>query len=456
VAFYNSLTLKQRLIFLVILGIVLAISATLFLVYHTLIPFIEQRFVKKVDFLAEHFASASVIGLVFQDPKYLKDLSESILKENEVVGVLILNVQRKPFLKFGHPKKNLPYIEKAIIPFSNEENLVFSQRSSRILGWVRLYYTLKPLRLLMKYLLIKSLLIALFISSLLAFLVYILFSRGLVTPLERLAQATQKIQEGELSFEEKILGAPEVTALAKSFAQMVESLKISQEKLRETYQKMAESKTMAEIGEFSLMIAHEIKNPLGIIKGALDILKKPEIDTVTRTQMVQFIEEEVSRLNQLVQSFLAYARPKKIQKEEVKIRPLLEDIIYKLGLELADLKIQISVVPPDLKAHLDPRWIPQVLLNLVKNAREAGASEVLVEVHPQGSSWVELTIKDDGQGIPLEEREKIFKPFFTTKTQGAGLGLALVEQIVRLHGGRIKVEEASPKGTIFRLYFPQN
>ena len=448
----STLSLKQRLILLIASGMFISISATFFIIYQTIKPFVENHFLRKIDFLARHFASASIIGLAFKDKKYIQQLSEVLLKEEEIVGVQVLDAKGKIFFKMGRTTSNFPYLEKIIKPKIGPEGLVFSRDVPTSYGKIRLFYTLQPFHKVMKKVLFKIFSLAVIVILILSFLVFFSISRGIVSPLDRLTRAVSIIQEGQLEINIPISGAPEIQHLAVAFSQMVKSLKKSQEQLKLSYQKMAEKKYLAEIGKFSLIIAHEIKNPLGIIKGSLDVLKK-QVDQNTKNQMIQFIEEEILRLNQLVQNFLSFARPKQVKKCNISLKEYLKDFQTRMALDLPQLKIKYSISPENLTVSADPQWFPQILLNLMRNAYEAQATLVKI-VAKEEENGIILEIIDNGLGISEKDKDKIFEPFFTTKTRGSGLGLALVAQLMDLHHGKIEVYSQPSKGSVFRLFFP--
>jgi signal transduction histidine kinase len=207
---------------------------------------------------------------------------------------------------------------------------------------------------------------------------------------------------------------------------------------------------LASLGEMSAGIAHEFKNSLATISGYAQMLAAEEqLDVVH--DFARKIEAETGNLARVVTDFLAFARPQALRSEPVALRSVLEECARACGVELS-----AQEVSPELLLCGDPTALRQAFSNLLRNSAEAARNGAPVQVKaaaenaPQGTR---LTLTDNGQGIPQERLGKIFIPFFTTKAQGTGLGLALVHRIVTEHGGTIAVSSGD-WGTTFTLLFP--
>ena len=207
---------------------------------------------------------------------------------------------------------------------------------------------------------------------------------------------------------------------------------------------------LAALGEMSAGIAHEFKNSLATISGYAQMLTG-ERDPETSQQFARKIAAETSSLTRIVTDFLNFARPQDIQAETVELRPLLEDCARECGVAL-----RFTAFPPALELNGDPTALRQAFANLLRNSAEAARdgkpAEVAVTAESAGES-LRLVLRDNGGGIPQEDLAKIFIPFFTTKSQGTGLGLALVHRILSEHGGAISVA-SDAAGSTFTLSFP--
>jgi len=178
-----------------------------------------------------------------------------------------------------------------------------------------------------------------------------------------------------------------------------------------------------------------------------------ENDAATTQQFASKIVGETQNLTRVVTDFLNFARPQQLDTEQVPVRALVEECAQEIG--AAGLAADLTRLSPELTLTGDRTALRQAFSNLLRNSAEAGAGRpvhVKVSAEADGTT-VRLQFRDDGPGISAENLPRIFIPFFTTKAQGTGLGLALVQRIVTEHGGTVKAE-SSPAGTVFTLSFP--
>ena len=449
----RRLSLNQRLLLITTLGVLATTLVAVFFAYQIFGQMMRQRFEEKMELLMRHLVSSAILGIIFRDRPNLERLSRVILQEEEVKAVVIEDARGRVLVKLGTPSEKDLLLKRPVKPALTSENLVFSAREEiKPYGWVKIYYTTAPFERHMRVLLRRTLLAGLVLALLVDLLLYLLVTRAVTRPLEDLLQAVKRLKEGELVFEPRPVELPEVRTLAEAFSEMVASLKASREELARSYQEMARNQTLAEIGRCSLMIAHELKNPLGIIKGSLDILRKEEVSPEIKGQMFDYIEDEIRRIDHLIKNFLVFARPKKLKFEEVALKGLLEGIRQRFKTELPEKKFLIE--GEEVRLWGDVFWLEQAFYNLVRNAYEAGADTVWCHLKPQGG-LVEIEIRDNGPGIPEDRLEEIFKPFFTDKVKGGtGLGLAIVDQIITLHGGRVEAANHPEGGAVFRVLLP--
>lgn len=219
-----------------------------------------------------------------------------------------------------------------------------------------------------------------------------------------------------------------------------------------------EKEKLSVIGEMASVLAHEIRNPLGSIKGFAQYLKeqsagsKPQDKELTETYL-GIIVSESRRIERLTEDLLVYARQDDLMIEKFDLAGLINEVLSSLSVP-ESISI-IREIPDRITISSDKNKLRQTLTNLIQNASDAIAEtgEIGITAKDQGNS-IMLTVSDNGTGIPDNEISKIFKPFFTTKTKGTGLGLAIVERYVKALGGEITVESASDKGSVFRIIIP--
>jgi signal transduction histidine kinase len=215
---------------------------------------------------------------------------------------------------------------------------------------------------------------------------------------------------------------------------------------------MRERDKMSALGEMSAGIAHEFKNSLATISGYAQMLTR-ENDAATTKQFAAKIVGETQNLTRVVTDFLNFARPQELETGQVPVRALVEECARESA--EGGLAADLSRLSPSLTLTGDRTALRQAFSNLLRNSVEAAAGRpvhVEVSAETEGST-LRLHFRDDGPGIAPEHLPRIFIPFFTTKAQGTGLGLALVQRIVSEHGGTVKAE-SSPAGTLFTLSFP--
>jgi PAS domain S-box-containing protein len=224
---------------------------------------------------------------------------------------------------------------------------------------------------------------------------------------------------------------------------------------------------LVSLGKLASGIAHELRNPLAGIKTTAQALGEEMSGDDSRREYLNRITKEIDRLNDLLKTFFSFAKPQNLNLVHCHIKDIINEIIPFLIKEIADKGIRfIETYHPQLpKIQVDKTQIHQVFLNLFLNAIQAmpNGGELKIEASPTLSTSVEgfkqnfikVVISDTGRGIPPHIVHKIFDPFFTTKPKGIGLGLSITYQIIKKHGGTVKVESQWEKGTSFIINLPE-
>jgi signal transduction histidine kinase len=227
--------------------------------------------------------------------------------------------------------------------------------------------------------------------------------------------------------------------------------------LQDSFEQVKRADRLSAIGQLSASLAHEIRNPLASIDGAANLIESPQTSEEMRRGSFAVIHKEIQRLNRLLTNLLDFARPRKPEFQSTEPGRLLDAIINLTNHSAKQKGITIRKdVPPSVPAfECDPEQMKQVILNLTINAVQAMAApgEIVLSTRQKDSS-VMICVRDQGPGIPEEDIDKIFNPFFTTKEAGTGLGLSVVHQIVTHHGGTIKTERNPDRGMTFSLVIP--
>jgi len=215
---------------------------------------------------------------------------------------------------------------------------------------------------------------------------------------------------------------------------------------------LAEKERLALLGEMAAILAHEIRNPIGSIKGFAQFLLEKEGKNHEEREFLQTMVEECVRLEKLVQDLLHYAREEHLSLTTFSLVELVEECLKVLDTrEGVEIKVQI---PPTLTLKSDRDKVKQILLNLLENSLEAmEQGTITVKAREKGEKVI-LEIQDQGSGMTSEVQERIFQPFFTTKSQGTGLGLSITHRIIEQHRGTISVDSHPGTGTTFIIALP--
>jgi two-component system, NtrC family, sensor histidine kinase HydH len=266
-----------------------------------------------------------------------------------------------------------------------------------------------------------------------------------------------------------------VNRFAVENRQQVRRLQDLSDKLEETNRQLRRAEAearraerLAALGQLSAGLAHEIRNPLGVIKGSADMLsRKVAASEPLVAELAGYISSEVNRLNALVVRFLDFARPSKLELRPERISEIVDRALEAATASFpnAGVNIERHYAPNLPEIPADPQLCEQVFVNLITNAlqamqAQAESSEKTLRIAmdkevSNGEPGVAVFIEDTGPGVPPELREQIFNPFFTSKKDGVGLGLSIVAKIVDDHRGTIRLEENTPRGARFRVFFPQ-
>ena len=232
------------------------------------------------------------------------------------------------------------------------------------------------------------------------------------------------------------------------------------ESVREIESDLELSRRLAAIGRLTAGVGHEVKNPINAIVVHLELLRNKLGGSDNKAMRhLEVIESEIQRLDRVVQTLVDFSRPVELQLKEQDLRRVVSAVLMlaSADLETRDVHVQSDLPDHPVLAKVDADLLKQALLNVVLNGAQAMAEggKLAVRLAEDGRMAL-LSIHDEGSGIPLEVRDKIFDLYFTTKKDGSGIGLAMTYRIVELHNGSIEVESDATHGTTFILRFPLN
>jgi signal transduction histidine kinase len=237
-----------------------------------------------------------------------------------------------------------------------------------------------------------------------------------------------------------------------------EQLADANRSLREAEAAMRRSERLAALGQMAAGLAHELRNPLGTMRASAEMLERAVAqESEVAREMAGFIRTEVDRTNSLVTRFLDFARPLKLRRASAELSDVIDRAVADLERHIPPFPLTVyKNYSPDIRPiEIDGELIERVVYNLLLNAAQASppGGVVTIKTRPLDGA-VEISVIDRGAGIEAGQMENIFNPFFTTKPDGVGLGLAIVQKIVDEHGGEIAVESEPDRGSVFRVFLP--
>ncbi len=291
------------------------------------------------------------------------------------------------------------------------------------------------------------------LGSLISIIVGAAMSGILVKPLRALTRGVRAIAAGDFKQRVPETGGREIAQLAAGFNGMAEQLG----KLHALETELRRRDRLSALGQAAMVIAHEVRNPLGIIKTSTEVVRNRAKLGVAEDRMLGYVIEEVRRIETLVRDFLDFAQPKAPSKTVFPFRAVIDRVASIAMPELDRHGIVLDIKDRSGGGLIsgDPDQLHQAGLNLVLNAIDAmPAGGVITAELTSSNGEISLTISDQGDGVAEEIRGEIFNPFITTKTKGTGLGLAKVQSVAAAHGGRAHYASPAGQGASFTITLP--
>jgi two-component system NtrC family sensor kinase len=341
-------------------------------------------------------------------------------------------------------------------------------KANKIIGVLTVANSLKEMDTMISKIEFHSVILAAITIAFLSFILGFLFLKVINVPIKKLTETMKKAEEGDLNVRVNIKGRDEMGNLGESLNIMIEKLNLARKEAEEYHQELIQrADRMASIGELASGIAHEIRNPLAGIQGAIQILAEEFPEEDPRKQVADEVQKQIYKLERLVKDLLNFAKPVARNYLPTDINELVGKVLSFFMTQRGksvEFRIEKNLIPTLPKAMIDPGSMEQAFLNIFLNAQKAmpggGTLTVSTLVLPgrkdDGKEAEELQIvfEDTGIGIPRENLSKIFNPFFSTRSDGTGLGLSITKNIVEQHGGKIEVKSEVNVGTTFIITLP--
>ena len=360
----------------------------------------------------------------------------------------------------------------------------------RIVGGIRILTSLEEAEIFLANKRTRTLLFTLISVAILILILTFFFSRAINRPIQRLVRAMSEAEEGKLNVEVPIGSKDELGLLADHFNRMLsrinqfneeltrrvetatrelaqrnEELRLANESLFQAQRQLVQAEKLSALGHVAATVAHEIGTPLNSISGYIQLMLMEGAGSEVAGRRLRIIESQLDRLAQIIRNLLNSTRQPEPQLQALNINQLLEAMgnLTQPGMSLRGIHLiwQLYASLPPVAG--DPGLLQQVFLNLITNAIDAlpQGGVLTISTSPslgvsQNGHFVEVTVQDSGSGMSEEVKRKAVEPFFTTKEpgKGAGLGLAICNEIIRSHHGKLEIESQEGKGSTIRLQLP--
>ncbi|MEO9648542.1 MAG: ATP-binding protein [Roseobacter sp.] len=413
----------------------------------TTLPFVE-------------IGGTEIIGPVLPDngrPGWIL-IRQPVMREQQLLGYVAIRARLSSLTELAsvlaQPGIHIPQltifdrIRLSVVGTEMEAGKLLAKSSQILPGWrltlIEGGSDLNEPRLRIRYLL-------LFVATLSAFGLVFLFLRmsqrlsGYLLPLNTGAQA---ISDGDFTVTVREDGPGELGTLARSYNKM-------REQLEELIASRVDMERRATLGNMAAGIAHEIRNPLTTVSATLHGLSGGEEDP-ERKEMYDLVSSELTRVDQTISEFVNFAKPRKPEQEVAYIRDALKSVKTLISATARERVISVSLSgDSSLKAYVDPAQLRQIILNLSLNAMDAmpDGGQLRFRTY-EDSGKAKVVVADNGIGMDDAVKEKLFRPFFTTRSGGTGLGLSITKQLVDANGGTIVFDSVAGEGTTVSLRFP--
>lgn len=418
----------------------------------------NRRFHDNFRILSDYLAKNAELGLMLKDADMLKNQARHLLALDDIYRVKIMDTQGTVLVDVNVKNETGQIVSletKVILDRDETDGFFLDERdiTPPLIGYAVVEYSLDSLKTLqMRMLSFFALFV--FIFVILSAVCFLFLSKSITNSLEDILGVSRAVSGGNLDVRaktDKAKSLKEVDTLAAGFNDMLDALQIQKEETEQANREMAKHQTLAEVGKFSMMVAHEVKNPLSVIKGSLDILKKDSIDHAVKNDMIVYVEEEIQRINKIVEDFLIFAKPRKSDFSDTDMNAYTTYLLDRFSFVNDKITIEDKIEKKPCICRCDCEKMDRAITNILLNASMFATSVITVVTGTENEKW-RLQISDDGPGIDDDKIDRVFDPFFTTRAKGTGLGLAITKDMINLHKASIHAGHApSGKGAMFEV-----
>lgn len=398
----------------------------------------------------------TVDGLVFASTRPAEIGSHAAEAEGSLLKGMLAGTERPRVFRDKAPSviQSLSLIANAPACYQCHD------RERRINGFLEVDFNYKEASTLLLKSQWKGIVLALLALAVLTAIILRLFQRLINRPITLLKDGMKRVQQGDLSVRFASTKLDEIGSLMNSFDIMAENLQKATDEIKDLYQQRVErAEHLAVFGELAAGLAHEVKNPLAGMRGALEVIDQKTPPASPQKEIFQEILVQIDKLIAIIQDFLSYARPKPLKFQETSPNLFVENAVRLAKTQLGSKSIVFHVLRVDegVRVPLDADRMEEVLLNLLLNSiaaiPQSGNIRISVLTNPSAGS-LDITVADDGVGIKEANLAQVFHPFFSTKKEGTGLGLSISKKTVDAHGGTITVRSREGEGTTFTIRLP--
>ncbi len=467
--YFLNLSLNKKLI-----GMMLFLSLILVLVLLLLYSHSEKALLAEIENQTAELSKAIQVGVEevtssgYTDEiwlqHYLQKLNAKGVKEISIIGNTDEIIASSNPMKVGErvsPKKKERIIKAELGEPVSKEGKVYNVivpvvAGNEHYGYIHLKINAEDFSETLKINAIKRIIATSLVFGL-GILIAVFLSWMYTKPIHNVVNAARGVAGGDLTLNLSVDRKDEIGELTQSFNFMVQKLREE----RELEEKLREAEHLSGIAQLAKGIAHEIRNPLNFISLSIDHLRekyKPLEggDKENFESLIMSIKHEIQRLNKLVGDFLDYGKPLRLSLQEVDMNVIIKDVIdlVRAKAEKDGIKIHYQGSEP-LKLLIDPELIKTCIFNVVLNSFQAMPAGGDLTVSTKASdSRVSIVIEDTGLGVSMENLPKLFEPFFSTKSTGLGLGLAMTQRVVEEHGGKVDFQSIEGKGSTVTISLP--